>query len=259
MDEIELKDIAGDLLIVNKYTIENLYKLDNCVECIALYIFYYKTAKWQKTNIIKANDTYIRKSLKWSADKVRKTKQALKENGLINIVQRRKNGKVEGWYIQVHYLMSENRTENMKNIIESIENTEPSNNTLNQQVEISTSRNETTNALRINNKCLKNKVYSANDVAPDTLLPEKKDTKTEDFEKLWNIYPSKKGKAKAFSSYCNWLKGKKYMNKTIKLTNAQMWYAIKKYVEECEDSKRFFQNGSTFFNNTIIEYVKFDD
>ena len=112
--------------------------------------------------------------------------------------------------------------------------------------------------LDTNNNNINNNIYSANDVAPDKPVPEK-DTKTEDFEKLWNIYPSKKGKAKAFSSYCNWLKGKKYMNKAIKLTNAQMWYAIKKYVKECEDSKRFFQNGSTFFNNTIIEYVKFDD
>ena len=102
-------------------------------------------------------------------------------------------------------------------------------------------------------------IYSANEIAPEKTIKEEKDTKSEDFEKLWNIYPSKKGKAKAFSSYCNWLKGKKYMNKTIKLTNAQMWYAIKNYVKECEDSKRFFQNGSTFFNNTIVEYVKFDD
>lgn len=108
-----------------------------------------------------------------------------------------------------------------------------------------------------NNNNINNNIYSANEIAPETPLPEK-DTKTDDFEKLWNIYPSKKGKAKAFSSYCNWIKGKKYMNKTIKLTNAQMWYAIKKYAKECETNNRFFQNGSTFFNNTIIEYVDND-
>ena len=100
--------------------------------------------------------------------------------------------------------------------------------------------------------------HSANEIAQDTPL-EEVDKREIDFEKLWQIYPSKKGKSKAFSSYCSWLKGKKYMNKTIKLTNTQMWYAIKKYVNECEQSKRFFQNGSTFFNNTIAEYVSFDD
>lgn len=107
-----------------------------------------------------------------------------------------------------------------------------------------------------NNNNINNNIYSANDFAPETPLSEK-DTKADDFEKLWNIYPSKKGKAKAFSSYCNWIKGKKYMNKTMKLTNAQMWYAIKKYTKECEANNRFFQNGSTFFNNTIVEYVEF--
>lgn len=104
-----------------------------------------------------------------------------------------------------------------------------------------------------------NNIYSANEIAQDTSLEEKVDQREIDFEKLWQIYPSKKGKSKAFSSYCSWLKGKKYMNKTIKLTNTQMWYAIKKYVNECEQSKRFFQNGSTFFNNTIVEYVSSDD
>ena len=112
------------------------------------------------------------------------------------------------------------------------------------------------NTNKLNTKKLN---YSATEIAPNTLLNEVEDKKENDFEKLWEIYPSKKGKSKAFSSYCNWLKGKKYMNKTIKLTNAQMWYAIKKYVKECESSKRFFQNGSTFFNNTIVEYVEFNN
>ena len=110
-----------------------------------------------------------------------------------------------------------------------------------------------------NNNNINNNIYSANEIAQDASSEEKVDQREIDFEKLWQIYPSKKGKSKAFSSYCNWLKSKKYMNKTIKLTNTQMWYAIKKYVNECEQSKRFFQNGSTFFNNTIVEYVSSDD
>lgn len=112
------------------------------------------------------------------------------------------------------------------------------------------------NTNKLNTKKLNN---SASEVAPNTPLKEDTNKKENDFEKLWDIYPSKKGKSKAFNSYCSWLKGKKYMNKTLKLTNAQMWYAIKKYVKECESSKRFFQNGSTFFNNTIVEYVEFNN
>ena len=65
MDDIKLNDIADDLLILNKITIDRLFQLDNCADCIALYVFYYKTAKWQKTDTVKANDQYVKKSLKW--------------------------------------------------------------------------------------------------------------------------------------------------------------------------------------------------
>ena len=78
---INLNDISNELLIIPKATIDTLMKLENCSECISLYIFYYKTAKWQKTNQIKANDEYVKKSLKWGIDKIRKTKKTLKEAG----------------------------------------------------------------------------------------------------------------------------------------------------------------------------------
>ena len=105
MENAKLNDIADDLLIINKHTIDKLYSLDNCADCIALYIFYYKTSKWQKTNVIKANDNYIKKCLKWGSTKIRTTKKTLKENGLINIIQRRKDGKIEGWYIEINYIV----------------------------------------------------------------------------------------------------------------------------------------------------------
>ena len=56
MNDIKLYDIADDLLILNKITVDRLFQLENCADCIALYVFYYKTAKWQKTNTAKAND-----------------------------------------------------------------------------------------------------------------------------------------------------------------------------------------------------------
>ena len=113
INQICLNDICDDLLIINKITIDKLYSLENCADCVSLYIFYYKTAKWQKTNIIKASDDYVKKSLKWGIDKIRKTKQTLKENGLINIVQRRENGKISGWYIELSYLVSQTKTDDI--------------------------------------------------------------------------------------------------------------------------------------------------
>ena len=152
MDDIKLNDIADDLLILNKITIDRLFQLENCADCIALYVFYYKTAKWQKTDTVKANDQYVKKSLKWGISKIQKTKQTLKEHGLIDIVQRRKDGKIEGWFIKVSYLVSERKADEIKI------NVQESNNTQNEQVENCTSGNEETNALKEKIKCLKKEI-----------------------------------------------------------------------------------------------------
>ena len=152
MNDIKLNDIADDLLILNKITIDRLFQLENCADCIALYLFYYKTAKWQKTNTVKANDQYVKKSLKWGISKIQKTKQTLKEHGLIDIVQRRKDGKIEGWFIKVSYLVSERKADEIKI------NVQESNNTQNEQVENCTSSNEETNALKEKIKCLKKEI-----------------------------------------------------------------------------------------------------
>ena len=157
MNDIKLNDIADDLLILNKITIDRLFQLENCADCIALYVFYYKTAKWQKTDTVKANDQYVKKSLKWGISKIQKTKQTLKEHGLIDIVQRRKDGKIEGWFIKVSYLVSERKADEIKINVQEI------NNTQNEQVENCTSSNEETNALKEKIKCLEKELEMLKD------------------------------------------------------------------------------------------------
>lgn len=157
MNDIELNDIADDLLILNKITVDRLFQLENCADCIALYVFYYKTAKWQKTDTVKANDQYVKKSLKWGISKIQKTKQTLKEHGLIDIVQRRKDGKIEGWFIKVSYLVNERKADEIKIKVQNI------NNTQNEQVESCTSGNEETNALKEKIKCLEKELEMLKD------------------------------------------------------------------------------------------------
>ena len=157
MNDIKLNDIADNLLILNKITIDRLFQLENCADCIALYVFYYKTAKWQKTDTVKANDQYVKKSLKWGISKIQKTKQTLKEHGLIDIVQRRKDGKIEGWFIKVSYLVSERKADEIKI------NVQESNNTQKQQVENCTNGNEETNALKEKIKCLEKELEMLKD------------------------------------------------------------------------------------------------
>lgn len=106
MDEIELLDIADDLLVINKATVERLFQEPN-IDVLVLYLFYYKTAKWQKHNPIKANDEYSRTCLHWGLDKLKKIKKRLKEMELIEIDKRfDEKHKLEGWYVKVNYLVN---------------------------------------------------------------------------------------------------------------------------------------------------------
>ena len=108
MEEIELLDIADDLLIINKTTIERLFQEEN-TDVIVLYMFYYKTAKWQKYNPIKASDEYSSKCLHWGLHRVKNIKRRLKEMELIS-VEKRKNDKkqIDGWYIRINYYIDKN-------------------------------------------------------------------------------------------------------------------------------------------------------
>lgn len=106
--DIDLNDIADELLIVDRRTIDHLFQLESCADCVALYMFLYKTAKWQKTKSVKANDVYIRKCLGWGAKRVTSTKALLEGAGLIRQVARRKDGKITGHFIEVEYLLHHN-------------------------------------------------------------------------------------------------------------------------------------------------------
>lgn len=107
--QINLLDIADDLLTVNRTTIERIFESSKAVDCLALYMFYYKTAKWQGTNRPKAADTYVRKCLGWGQVRLNSTKKALRELGLIETVRGTKGGKIVGWYVEVKYIVSETK------------------------------------------------------------------------------------------------------------------------------------------------------
>lgn len=216
MDNITgFNDIADDLLILNQYTVDRLFSLDNPTDCLALYIFYYKTSKWQKTNIVKATDEYVKKALKWGNEKIRRTKNILKENGLINIVQRRKDGKIQGWYVEVYYLVNERVKQDVKVKVEE----ELSKNSRKPQVVIATSSFQETNALKEYIKCLNinNKnAYKGKSETTKKNTPSLEDIEAYIKEKHLNV------KAKDFFDYFeagNWCdsKGNKVKNWKQKL------------------------------------------
>lgn len=108
--------IEDSLIILTKPTIDRLLKEDNCAELIALYTFYYYTAKWQKTNQPRCTTAYTAKALHWKEDKVRRHKKKLVELGLIeDTIQRNKEtNKISGHFITVKFVIKQKDVERVK-------------------------------------------------------------------------------------------------------------------------------------------------
>lgn len=88
---------------------------------------------------------------------------------------------------------------------------------------------------------------------------EQKQVLLDHFKLIWKEYPNKKGKAKALEYYFQWIKGRKISGITKKLTDKQMYYAVKRYKKECEKNnteQRYIKYGDTFFNKAILDYVE---
>lgn len=184
---LNLKDISEDLFILNKHTVDKLFSCERPSDAVSLYCFYYKTAKWQKTNSVKANDLYVKKCLGWGLDKVRNTKRLLKELGLIQVIQRREGGKVSGWYVEVSYLVSKSKTD-----------IKVEQHNLFQDNPKATSSNQDTDALKQKIKMLEDKI--------DTLKKEKNKKDDEEktspeFEEFYSHYPLKKAPKNAWRAF----------------------------------------------------------
>jgi hypothetical protein len=78
----------------------------NPAELVALYWFYYYTAKWQQTNQPKATNGYAAKGLHWSSARVGKIAKQLEILGLIkrHIHWNKETKKISGHYIQVNFV-----------------------------------------------------------------------------------------------------------------------------------------------------------
>ena len=82
---------------------------------------------------------------------------------------------------------------------------------------------------------------------------------TEDFEIIYEAYPKKRGKAKAFEYYRGFVgKGRKINGTRYKLDRRQIYLAVVAYVQEKEEAGtdiQFYQDFSTFLNKTILDYL----
>lgn len=99
-------DINQEPIVISKITSDIFLKQEHPADLMALYWFYYYTAKWQKTEKAKATTSYAAKGLKWSEDCIRRTKKILIHLGLIEDITSRdtQTNKITGHYIYVKFI-----------------------------------------------------------------------------------------------------------------------------------------------------------
>ena len=97
--------IEDNLVVLSRQTIQAFLECDYPDDLIALYVFYYYTAKWQKTNCIKATRSFVIKGLKWGKNRFSRAHKKLAELGLIeSVIRKDTGGKMQGHYVRVKYL-----------------------------------------------------------------------------------------------------------------------------------------------------------
>lgn len=102
--------------------------------------------------------------------------------------------------------------------------------------------------------------------------PEHDDEKTDkeeelrkNFEIIYAVYPKKVGRTVAYANYKQWLsaKGKDVGGKRYRLTNRQIYLAVKKYVRQQEeagkDDYQFWKNFDTLMGRQLLDYVEWED
>ena len=111
---MNVNSIENELIILTKQTIDIFLKSDSPGDLLALYSFYYYTAKWQGTNQPKCTTSYAARGLKWSEAKVRKAKRDLMSLGLIeDIVSKGADGKITSHYIRLRYIIKQSTLANL--------------------------------------------------------------------------------------------------------------------------------------------------
>lgn len=108
-----------------------------------------------------------------------------------------------------------------------------------------------------------NNIYRSPDGEQESLNQSKRDAlsiEQSNFELIYDTYPRKRGKAKAFQFYRQYLKNGREVNGTrYRLTNDQIWAAVQKFVDEQKangTALEFYPYFSTFLSTRIIDYLE---
>ena len=94
---------------------------------------------------------------------------------------------------------------------------------------------------------------------------DKEEQLQKDFEIIYALYPKKRGKTVAFTNYKQWVSkaGKDVGGKRYRLTNRQIYLAVKKYIRQQEeagqDDYQYWKNFDTLMGRQLLDYVEVED
>ena len=245
--------IENELIIITKQTFDAFLRSDFPADLIALYNFYYYTAKWQETNQPKCTTGYTAEGLKWSEAKVRRAKKELMRLGLVEDVQQKVNGKVTGCFIKLNYILKQETVHHTNDFPQGgNESNHPYD--FPQGGNVHRVENLQTNALSSNNINALS-ADNINALSSDTLAAEI-DTKAKsslkelenDFEEVWKVYPKKQGKEAAKKAY---IKARKAGTSNCEIVAGLTQYIA--FIRANNTSERYIKHGSTWFNQKCWE------
>lgn len=189
--EEDLQKLIDMTIFLTIPTVELLMRVKKGGDALLLYMFYYKSAKIQKTNQPWVTNNFCMKGLKWNKTRLVRAKKILRDNNLVEAVAL-KDGKgiYQKHFIKIKYKWSQNKESKLLKHLGTqngtsgfLKLTEPQDNTLSSGTVSHPLDNRTTNAYSVlNSKCLqreklslknKNKreephVVSGKDTTPDT-------------------------------------------------------------------------------------------
>jgi hypothetical protein len=181
-------DVDQEPIIVSKSTLDVLLQSEKPSDCVALYMFYYYTAKWQKTNKPRATNTYIQKKFGWGDKRVKRTKNILIDLGLIeNVFRKNKKGKIDKWYIKVNFIWGKEAAQSLFKRLEK-RNKKTSGVKMN-PVESNDIKNKKTSGVKMH-PVENDPIYALSDIIIDALRVNRY-IKKESIDPLFHLFISK--------------------------------------------------------------------
>jgi hypothetical protein len=222
-------DRLDEPIVLSKALLDTFLEHPKGSDLLALYTFYYYTAKWQKTNQVRATTAYTIKALNWSEDRVRRAKKILIEKELIKDIRKiDEKGRVEGYFIKVNFVWRKNQPPE-----------KPATG------ECQSLANQEGNSLSSNSR---NALSSNNEMLP-LLRRGVRGELRDKFEEFWQRYPLKRrgSKGEALKSW------KKVCRLPVK--ERPTWTQIRRALHDQKESERWQQSefiplASTWLNNS---------